>query len=87
MAFVPAVIIVLLGSIASVYHSRFFYQADGYMSPKTAVRLVLIEEREASFSGGLSFKRNKEASVYEYRDGRATAFLARINHTDLDIAL
>lgn len=49
------------------------------MSPKTAVRLGLMEDNEAPFTG-LSFRKNEDGS-YDYREGRAISFVGRTLHT------
>lgn len=85
LGLIPAVIIVVIGTVASSYHSAFFYKADGYISPRTAVRLGLMDDREAPFAGGLAFKRDS-AGGYEYRDGSALAIFGKTRHTDIDIA-
>ena len=62
--------VVILGFAASMYHSVFFYTADGYMSPETAVRVGLMKDEEAPFSGGLAFRKT-EAGGYDYREEMA----------------
>jgi hypothetical protein len=69
---------------AALRHSVFFYTADGYMSPRTAVRVGLMKDEEASFSGGLAFRKTGGGG-YEYREEMATAFINRTGHTDIDL--
>jgi len=76
--------VAILGTVASLYHSAFFYKADGYMSPQTAVRLGLMKDNEAPFSGGLSFKKSENGG-YDYREGSAIAFIGGTSHTDIDV--
>ena len=73
----------ICGLAAALHHSVFFYTADGYMSPKTAVRVGLMKDEEAPFSGGLAFR--KTAGGYDYREEMATAFIDRTGHTDIDL--
>lgn len=79
-----ATILVACGSVASLAHSLFFYRADGYMSPKTAVSLGLLEENDAPFSGGLAFVKNIDGG-YDFREGHAINFLSSTSHTDIDL--
>lgn len=83
--FIPAIVIVAIGSAALFLHSSFFYQADGYMSPRTAEKLGLLASNEAPFSGGLAFRKNPEGG-YDYRSGRAIAFFGTTSHTNIDLA-
>ena len=78
-------VIVLLGVAAGLYHSAFFYTADGVMSPQTAVRLGLLEDDEEGFSRGLVFKKSENGG-YDYREGRVIAFVGGTNHTNIDLA-
>ncbi|WP_074976069.1 hypothetical protein [Nitrosospira multiformis] len=44
---------IVIGGFAAIsYLTVFFYTADGYMSPRTAVRVGLLENEEASTSAG-----------------------------------
>jgi hypothetical protein len=71
-AFIPAVVaifvtgIVILGIAALLYHSLFFYKADGVMSRETAKRLGIMKDDGASFSSKLAFRKS-EAGGYFYR--------------------
>jgi hypothetical protein len=76
--------VVVSGFAAILYHNVFFYTADGYMSPKTAMRLGLVDYEEASSSGGLAFKKSGPG-IYAYREGRVTAFIGRTSHTRIDL--
>jgi hypothetical protein len=76
--------VVILGFVAALNHSVFFYTADGYMSPKTAVRVGLMKDEEAPFSGGLAFRKT-EAGGYDYREEMARAFIDRTSHTHIDL--
>jgi hypothetical protein len=72
------------GLVAILYHTVFFYTADGYMSPKTAVRVGLLENEEALSSGGVAF-RKAEGGGYDYREEMGTAFTDLTGHTDIDL--
>jgi hypothetical protein len=73
-AFIPAAIAILvtgvaiLGVGAVLYHTVFFYKADGVMSPETAVRARLVRDDGTWFSSELAFKKG-EAGFY-YRERR-----------------
>ena len=77
--------VVILGVAAALHHAVFFYTADGYMSPKTAVRVGLMKDEEAAFSGGLAFRKTR-GDGYDYREEMATAFVDRTSHTNIDLA-
>jgi hypothetical protein len=88
---IPAAIAILITSVATfgvaavLYHSVFFYKADGVMSPKTAVRVGLMTHDEALSSRGLAFKKS-ESGGYVYREGRVIAFIDGTNRTSIDLA-
>ena len=88
--FIPAAIAILvtgvaiLGVGAILYHTVFFYKADGVMSPETAARAGLVRDDGTRFSSELAFKKG-EAGFY-YRERRATAFIDRTNYTGIDLA-
>jgi hypothetical protein len=81
---ISGIAVVILGFAAALYHSVFFYTADGYMSPKTAVRVGLMKDEEAQFSGGLAFRKTGGGG-YDYREEMARAFIDRTSHTDIDL--
>jgi hypothetical protein len=76
---------IVIGGFAAIsYHTVFFYTADGYMSPRTAARVGLLENEEALTSGGVAF-RKAEGGGYDYRKEMATAFIDLTGHTDIDL--
>ena len=81
---ISGTVLVIWGLAAALHHSVFFYTADGYMSPKTAVRVGLMKDEEAPFSGGLAFRKTGGGG-YDYREEMATAFINRTGHTDIDL--
>ncbi|ABB73468.1 hypothetical protein [Nitrosospira multiformis] len=89
-AFIPAVIavfitgIVILGFAAALYHSLFFYKADGVMSRETAKRLGLLRDDPASFPAELAFRKS-ETGGYFYRKGGGTAFIDETSYTTIDL--
>ena len=78
------IVIVLLGLTIGLYHSAFFYTADGVMSPETALSLGLLTEDEAQFSRGLVFRKS-ESGGYDYKEGRVIAFIGGTSHTEIDL--
>lgn len=90
-AIIPAAVAILITGVAIfgiapiLYHTVFFYKADGVMSPATAMRLGFMKDDEASSSHGLAFKK-RESGGYDYREGRLIAFIDETNHTDIDLA-
>ncbi|SEN09048.1 hypothetical protein SAMN05216404_102328 [Nitrosospira multiformis] len=81
---ISSTVIVAWVLAAALRHSVFFYTADGYMSPRTAVRVGLMKDEEASFSGGLAFRKTGGGG-YDYREEMAIAFIDQTGHTDIDL--
>ena len=54
------------------------------MSPETAIRVGLIKNEEATSSGRLAFRKT-EAGGYNYREGKATAFMDGTGYTHIDL--
>ena len=90
-AFIPAVVAVfitgvgILGLAAALYHSLFFYKADGVMSRETAKRLGFMKDDRASFSAELAFRKS-ETGGYFYREGGPAAFIDETSYTTIDLA-
>jgi hypothetical protein len=76
--------IAMLGIAASLCHGAFFYKAEGYMSPETAIRLGLLKDDEARFSDGVVFRKSENGG-YDYRKGRAITFIGQMSHTEIDL--
>ncbi|SEN96499.1 hypothetical protein SAMN05216404_10958 [Nitrosospira multiformis] len=89
-AFIPAVVAILVtgtaisGFAAVLYHSLFFYKADGVMSRETARRLGLMKDDGAPFPDELAFRKS-ETGGYFYREGGITAFIDETSYTTIDL--
>lgn len=90
--FIPAAVAILItgvaifGIAAVLYHSVFFYKADGVMSPETAMRVGLMTDDAVLSSRGLAFQKS-ESGGYDYREGRVIAFIDGTNHTNINLAI
>lgn len=67
--YVVPVAAALLTAFAILNYPNF--EADGAISPRTAVQLGILDEREAPFSSSIKFKKN-EAGGYDYRVAGST---------------
>ncbi|HHV7525819.1 TPA: hypothetical protein ACUNF5_007416 [Burkholderia orbicola] len=70
--------------VLSTRQMDFLNNADGFVSPQTAVAAGLISETEAPWSGGLVYKALADGG-YEYTRGRDYLGLAR-KRTNVDFA-
>lgn len=76
--------VVIWGFAAILNHTVFFYTANGYMSPKTAVHAGLLKDEEAQSSGALDFRKTSPGG-YDYREEMARGFIGLTGHTDIDL--
>lgn len=85
-AFLGAAVVVVAGAAASLAHTAFVFQSDGFMSPKTAAALKLIDEKAAPFSSGLAYKKDPDGG-YKYREAGELMLFSTSQHTDVDLAV
>ena len=79
-----ALLAVIVLSALYIRHEWFFFTADGVISPKTAVSLGLIDEKDEPWVGGIVFKQNA-AGGYDFRDGHVALFGGKTGHTEIDV--